>query len=528
LTRALSARDEEAALRLLLLDAPSFGPKRVLDLLARYGTAELAYQALLSSTDTSTKVLEHLTNADPESYRSVLAQTLAVGADFELAGSSSYPANLSKWAARPPVLFYKGQLDRLPTRALALVGRVDPTEYGENAAGRFARLCVENEIAVVSGLAKGIDGASHRGALSDPPGSTYAVIAHGIDQAYPAENGDLYAQIPLHGAVLSQFATGTKPQRWTFPARNEAMCTLALGTVIIEGKEGCGSIIQADFSFKHGRPVFLLSKNLKGEDTAWAERLVQRGAYVVTHFEQVLEVVERTHGSLWGERPVQGTLFESVNDMAINSEALPKAALFDLDGVVVSTMEAERLAIAEIASGALNRSIEPDAVPPTGSPISKLRALGVPQPDSLYRSSYEAAWTRHLGDNIVFEEVAETIRQLRDEGWHVGAITSQTRSRARLMVPRRVQDLFEAFLTYSEGGKDKASAIRKVLGTWGVPPTSAFYIGDQVKDIDAAKAAGVTSVAALWGFTDETTLRSSRPDVVIRSPGESISLLQIH
>jgi len=233
---ALSARDRSAALILGLLDAPSFGSRRVLDLLERHGDVRNAWDAAIAAPETSDKVRNHLVHANLEAYENVIRSTYTLGGNFKLWSDSDYPANLSKWAGRPPVLFYKGQLQKLSTRALALVGRVDPTERGQEAALRFGRMCVDNDIQVVSGLAKGIDGASHRAALQEPAGTTFAVVGHGLDFAYPSENHDLYEQIPHHGAILSQFATGVGPQRWTFPARNEAMCTLALGTVIIEGK----------------------------------------------------------------------------------------------------------------------------------------------------------------------------------------------------------------------------------------------------------------------------------------------------
>ncbi|MFB2556783.1 HAD-IA family hydrolase [Herbiconiux liangxiaofengii] len=520
------ARDLAAARVLGLLDAPSFGPKRVLDVLSRWPDPQDAIEYLIADAKTSDKVVEHLRFLDQAVYLRQIEQTRALGGDFKLWNDDSYPSNLGRWAARPPVLFFKGDIDQLTTRALALVGRVDPTDQGIDAAGRFARLCVDNNIDVVSGLAKGIDGASHRAALMDPPGRTYAVVGHGLDFAYPAENRELYGAIPMHGAVISQFALGVSPQRWTFPARNEAMCTLALGTVIIEGKEGCGSIIQADFSFKHDRPVFILSRNLKTDNAEWAHKLVKRGAVVVEHFDQVTDAVERKMGELWGEKQVQGTFF-NMDELVHSPSAEPKAALFDLDGVVVSTMTTERSAIAEVATRHLGRPVELNEVQAFGSPPEKLRALGVTNYYAVYRNEYQAAWLKHLGETTVFDEVVSVIVRLLDEGWRVGAITSQSSSRADRMIPQAVRELFSEFITYSEGGKDKSSAITRLLTKWNVAADRAFYIGDQPKDIEAARGAGVHEVAALWGFASEQDLRALAPEWVLEAPTDADQLLTI-
>jgi DNA protecting protein DprA len=295
-------RDLEAAHALLLLDAPGVGPRKCLQLLHRHGSAQEAFDYLRIAADAVPERIRNFTRTTPlDSYIECVERNRLLGGQYKLWSDVGYPASLSQWDGRPPVLFYKGDLSHLNKRSLALVGRVDPTDKGFAAADWFARKCVDNDITVVSGLAKGIDGASHRASLREPKGYTYAVVGHGLDYVYPRENCDLYDAIPLRGAVISQFSTGTGPQRWTFPARNEVMCTLALGTVIVEGKPGCGSIIQADFSFKHGRPVFLLRRNLGSVESGWAEELVARGAHVVECFDQVIEVVD-TAMNEWSDR----------------------------------------------------------------------------------------------------------------------------------------------------------------------------------------------------------------------------------
>lgn len=502
------ARDHEAAYALALLDLPSFGARKSLDAIDRFGSAEAAYAAA-----TGPQGLERATAYAREhplfDYEGVIHRTRQLGGDFKLWMDEDYPANLSQWQGRPPVLFFKGDLSGLARRSLALVGRVDPSEGGVDAANRFARLCVEHEISVVSGLAKGIDGASHRGALEDPPGNTYAVVGHGLDFAYPAENRDLYSAIPEHGAVISQFPTGTGPQRWTFPARNEVMCTLALGTVIIEAKEGCGSIIQADFSFKHGRPVFILSKNLKSGDTEWAQKLVKRGAHVIEHFEQVLEIVERAHGELWDKpAPIQ-PMFE-MDDMT--SAPARRAALFDLDGVVIDSRLATTRALASIATRHTGRVVDPGSINPSQSPYKALQDAGVTNAWNVYKAEYDPAFTAEAEQVEVFEGMIAAIKQLQEDGFLVGAVTSQPRRRINQMLPAEIQALFDPLLASGEYAGKKDSGIQKALRGLGVDRDNAVFIGDSASDLEAARKAGVKSVAVLWGFSTEAELDAWMPD----------------
>ncbi|MDR8415245.1 HAD-IA family hydrolase [Nonomuraea sp. 3-1Str] len=538
----LRDRDDEAALLLLLLDAPSIGPRRVLDLLARCGSAQNVVDSLLASDTTPERVRTHLQDADIEKYTNSIERTYELGGTYKLWNDEDYPSNLRRWDGRPPVLFYKGDLTALSNRALALVGRVDPTEVGLESAHRFARKCVEHDITVISGLARGIDAASHHGALQAPPGKTYAVVGHGLDYAYPRENADLYATIPAHGGIISQFSTGVGPQRWTFPARNEVMCTLALGTVIIEGKSGCGSIIQADFSFKHGRPVFLLSKNLEAPDADWARKLVARGAHVIKWFDEVLEVVEKTLHMSRQEAATAAVLFDigdsfqptSAPDASPTNQLHgdpqtpqlaastpgPVAALFDIDGVIIDSRAATAAALASVASRHLGHKVDPARVNPVGSPEGILASLGVPNPRAAYRADYDAALQDSLVEVRVFHEVVQRLRDLKASGIRIGAVTAQPRRRISRMVPREVRELFDVFLCHNDTGGKKDVGIRHALAHMQIPSQQAFFVGDSPSDMRAARKAGVKSVGVLWGFSSEEELKRSPSDILLESPME--------
>lgn len=525
-----AARIDQASRALRLLDAPGVGPHRLYKLLDKHGSLDAVETHIESGGQVPERVRDHLAVATLDPYRRVVTDSLERGDDFKLWSDPDYPANLSLWGARPAVLFFRGDLSHLGQRSLALVGRVDPTTEGEMAARAFARLCVENDITVVSGLAKGIDGASHRSSLDEPPGYTYAVVGHGLDHAYPAENRDLYEAIPKRGAVISQFSLGVGPQRWTFPARNEAMCTLALGTVIVEGKPGCGSIIQAEFSFKHGRPVFLLSRNLRVGDTSWAEALVEKGAHVVGHFHEVLDVVQRTMGELWSQTSVNASeptdLLNLLEEQTMTSEpqaraTAPCAVLFDIDGVLADSRETTAIALARIATRHLGAEVSPDGLDVTGAPAKVLQRLGVSDAFNVYRAEYDkefiAASRAHMR---TFDAAVDGLRKLKAAGMRVGAITAQPRRRADALLPREVQELFEVFYAYNETKGKKDIGIVRALNELGVEPSRAAYIGDQPTDLEAARKAGVKGIGVLWGFSDLASLNKWPHDLMLHEPAE--------
>ncbi|MFD0851213.1 HAD-IA family hydrolase [Actinomadura adrarensis] len=504
-------RDREASLTLLMLDAPSIGPTRMMSLLQTHGSAEAAYSEMRRTGNQ--RIQEYFSSVDLDDYQASLVENYRLGGDYKLWSDEDYPTNLMRWKGRPPVLFYKGDLSHLGERSLALVGRVDATALGLDSARRFARKCVENEITVVSGLAKGIDAASHAGALEEPTGSTYAVVGHGLTHTYPRENAGLYQKIPSYGAIISQFRTEVGPQKWTFPARNEVMCTLALGTVIVEGKVGCGSIIQADFSFKHGRPVFILSKNLKSQDPSWAEDLVKRGAHVIERFDQVLDVIERTLGARWN-RPTRrvGVEVQPLFDLENSkidvswSRTSDTAVIFDIDGVVVDSREATAVALADIASRHTGRAISPRQVDVVGAPHSILSELGVRKAYEVYKAEYDLALKRATDAVRVFDEVVEGIKELKSAGVRLAAVTAQPARRANTLLPSAVKELFEHFLCYNDTRGKKELGIRAALSKMEVSPERAVYIGDTPKDLEAARIAGVKGVGVLWGFSSEDQL----------------------
>ena len=287
---------DKIAYYLALQEAPGLGPKKIKSLIDKYSTIQGLIKAIELEEDKAlSEIANYIKTVDLTPYIEVINKTYEVDAKIVLIEDDLYPRNLRLSETAPAVLFYKGDIGKLSPRSLALVGTVSPTELGIKRADKFARLCAENNIQVISGLARGIDTVSHKAALKYS-GLTFAVIAHGIDMCYPPENKGLFEEITRNGAVISQFFTGTKPKRWMFPARNETMCTISSGTVIIEATDNCGSLIQAKHSFRHGRRVFLLNSNIE-TNAKWAQDLLSKGAFMVKDFEIVKNAMDEINYS---------------------------------------------------------------------------------------------------------------------------------------------------------------------------------------------------------------------------------------
>ena len=195
-------------------------------------------------------------------------------------GDSRYPALLGAIPAPPP-LFVRGALLDDDALAIAIVGSRRPTPYGLAVAERLASDLAGRGMTIVSGLARGIDTAAHRGALA-AGGRTIAVLGCGLDVVYPPENVALARTIEAHGAVVSQFAAGVPALPGHFPARNRTLAGLALGVVVVEAAEKSGALITAGFAGDLGRETYAVPGRITSPSSAGANRLIQDGAKLVT------------------------------------------------------------------------------------------------------------------------------------------------------------------------------------------------------------------------------------------------------
>lgn len=209
------------------------------------------------------------------------------GARLLLPEDEEYPASLRAVPAPPPFLLARGELRKEDALALAIVGSRRATAYGLQAAERLGADLAARGVTIVSGFARGIDSAAHRGALA-AGGRTIAVLGCGVDVTYPPENRKLVAQVLERGALISQFPMGTPALPGHFPLRNRTIAGLALGTIVVEAAERSGALITAGHAGELGREVFAVPGPVTSETSRGAHRLIQDGAKLVQGWEDVL------------------------------------------------------------------------------------------------------------------------------------------------------------------------------------------------------------------------------------------------
>jgi DNA processing protein len=215
----------------------------------------------------------------------------ASGASIVTLADRNYPTLLKEIAVPPPLLFFKGSLDGLACGAVAIVGSRRASLAGRKLASQLAGQLAERGLIVVSGLARGIDTAAHRGAL-EAGGDTLAVMGCGIDVVYPPENQGLARSISDAGAVLTEFPPGTAPLRQNFPMRNRIISGLSLGTVVVEAGGTSGALITADFALEQNRSVFAVPGAPGVSGSKGTNRLLKQGARLVESAADILEEIE--------------------------------------------------------------------------------------------------------------------------------------------------------------------------------------------------------------------------------------------
>jgi DNA processing protein len=203
-------------------------------------------------------------------------------------GSEDYPPLLKQIADPPLVLYVRGDVSLLSRHAVAVVGTRRPSAYGSSVGHRLAADLARRALVIVSGLARGIDSAAHRGAL-EAQGKTVAVLGCGVDVIYPRENKRLTDQIIASGALVSEFPLGTSPQPENFPIRNRIISGLALGVVIVEAAEYSGSLITARLASEQDREVYAVPGNITSAQSFGPNLLIKQGAKLVDNWMDVFE-----------------------------------------------------------------------------------------------------------------------------------------------------------------------------------------------------------------------------------------------
>jgi len=280
---------------------PGLGPVRIRNLVSRFptpaalrqaGRGELArcdgFTERLASDTLSFLAGRAWTDAHRRAERQ-LSSLRTVGGSIVSYWDAAYPDPLRTIYDPPPFLFLRGEWTRSDAASIAIVGTRTPSDYGVRAAERFAEGCARLGIAIISGLARGIDTAAHRAALR-AGGRTIAVIGSGIDVCYPPENQNLLEQIARQGAVLSEYAMGTRPIASNFPRRNRIISGLSLGTLVVETALVGGAMITARMALEQNREVFAVPTTIDGTRAQGCNTLIREGrAKLVETLTDVLE-----------------------------------------------------------------------------------------------------------------------------------------------------------------------------------------------------------------------------------------------
>ena len=298
------------------------GPAKVQALLDYYGSLANAWQA-------NEFELQKI-GLDKRTITTFLKTRQEIDLDVELARleranislltweTEKYPSYLREIPNPPPLIYYQGEILEQDRWAVSVVGTRRLTAYGRQVTKDLVAGLVQNNITVVSGLARGIDAIAHKTAV-DLGGRTLAVLGSGLDCIYPADNRTLAQEIAQgHGAIISEYGLGVQPEAKNFPPRNRIISGLSLGVIIVEAGTRSGALITTNFALEQDREVFAVPGNINSPASQGPNKLIQEGAKLVTRVEDVLEelnlhmVAERT--------AVQLVLPETAEEIALYTQ----------------------------------------------------------------------------------------------------------------------------------------------------------------------------------------------------------------
>ncbi|MFT4026097.1 MAG: DNA-processing protein DprA [Novosphingobium sp.] len=311
---------EEAFARIRLLRSPNIGPVTYRQLMRRFGDAGSALAAL---PDLAARGAAPYRPAPEGRIADEVLAAKRAGARYLFHDSPEYPELLARLEGAPPILTLRGDIAVLARPAVAIVGARNASAGAVKLARDFSVALAEAGWAVVSGLARGIDGAAHRGALAG--GATIGVIASGIDVTYPPEHAGLQEEVATGGLLLAEQPPGTEPLARHFPSRNRIIAGLAAGTLVVEAAPKSGSLITARLAGEAGREVMAIPGSPLDARSHGCNQLIRDGAVLVQTPEDVIELLSGFDGTARASfrEPVAASPFDP-------AEASEPAQLADL------------------------------------------------------------------------------------------------------------------------------------------------------------------------------------------------------
>lgn len=344
---------DEAAAWVQLTLIPGLGDESLRRLLAELGSPEAVFAAPTHALARVVKapLAAAINKGIDEAALAPTLRWLAMDNHYLVTlGDVHYPPQLLEIADPPPVLYVVGRRELLTGPSLAVVGSRNASPQGVANAESFAQVLSDAGLAIVSGLALGIDAAAHRGALRGSA-SSVAVIGTGMDIVYPKRNLDLAKQLAHHGAIVSEFPLGTPALANNFPRRNRIISGLARGCLVVEATTSSGSLITARLATEQGREVFAIPGSIHSPFARGCHALIKQGAKLVESAQDVLEEIgwaARTKPAAGAEPAAEDPLLTqmgydplSIDELAARTglgadEISAKLLQFELDGLVCS------------------------------------------------------------------------------------------------------------------------------------------------------------------------------------------------
>ena len=260
-------------------------------------------------------------------------------------GQPQYPALLKEIKEYPRTLYYIGDLSLLQNRTAAVVGSRKTTQYGRRTAFLISKRLSERNVAVISGMAKGIDTCAHQGALKGGSG-TVAVMGCGVNVCYPASNFELKAEIERKGLVISEYPPECQPRKYWFPRRNRIISGLSEITIVVQAGNNSGALITAELAAEQGREVYVVPGNIDSEYNWGSNKLLKDGAVPLITSEDALEVMgvktmspEEARCILGKTENIIYSMLESQGEMTVDEICDKMGKPADYIGGIVTVME---------------------------------------------------------------------------------------------------------------------------------------------------------------------------------------------
>ena len=297
-------------------------------------------------------MLREISGIGPKLSQAIAAARKSVDAEEEIAhcaqhgvdiltrASPAYPAPLATIPDPPAVLFVQGRIEPTDSLGIAIVGSRHGTHYGVSQAEKLAGALARAGLTIISGLARGIDAAAHRGALT-AGGRTLAVLGSGVLNIYPPEHQELARQVRAHGAVISESHPRAAPISGAFPQRNRILSGLAMGVVVVEASSRSGALITARHAMEQGREVFAVPGRVDNRNSQGCHRLIRDGAKLVESADDILEEL----GPMVSPAPAQdGQTVHHPAELLLNEVERQILAAIDLDPISIDRIiESTRL-----------------------------------------------------------------------------------------------------------------------------------------------------------------------------------------